>query len=279
VSGTACRGPTTAANRAITRASTASAFASRPSARAKSRTCRGFTTATGRPAASRSAAARRSYPPVDSSATRRTSKAARRSSSSRTPAASFGTRSATPAPAAAAAAAAGPAAGPAANSTNASSVALDTSIPTRASGRRASGAGAGAGAGGWSVMEGTLPCECEIAPRGAARLRRLSGLGSTRPARVRLSLGVPSLTGAREGTTSGRPPVPAPLATLAGPEPASVIAPPARSDGKIQGRRQEGGEPDPPAGREEETGSPAGCRLPPPGIRKCELTPRRVGLA
>jgi hypothetical protein len=62
-------GRTASAKRAIAAASSRSVFASRPVARAKARTWRGLTTATGRPAAARAAARRTSTPPVASSTT------------------------------------------------------------------------------------------------------------------------------------------------------------------------------------------------------------------
>ena len=59
-------GCTFSANSASTCASIASVFARIPRARAKSRTCRGLTTATGSPAVANDAAKRVSYPPVAS---------------------------------------------------------------------------------------------------------------------------------------------------------------------------------------------------------------------
>ena len=63
------RGRTCLANSASTSASMSSVFANRPRALAKSRTCRGFTTATAQPASIKSATSWRSYPPVASTTT------------------------------------------------------------------------------------------------------------------------------------------------------------------------------------------------------------------
>jgi hypothetical protein len=82
-------GRTASAKRAITAASRRSVLASRPVARAKARTWRGLTTATGRPAAARAAAGRTSIPPVASSTTSAGASAARRSTSAATPRSSW----------------------------------------------------------------------------------------------------------------------------------------------------------------------------------------------
>jgi len=89
-------GRTCSAKRAMISASSASVLASRPVARAKSRICRGLTTAKGRPAAAIAAATVTSNPPVASSTTSSSGTRPSRSARAAKPSPSRGTAKASP---------------------------------------------------------------------------------------------------------------------------------------------------------------------------------------